>query len=802
MHEIQHLIKGVVIALLLLMPAWLWAAEPAGYVLMATGEVVAVQADQVTRPLERKSPFYSGESLRTGAEARAQVRFRDGSLISLRPDTEIRIDDFRYQQGDEGEDRNIFTLINGGFRTITGKIGKKDPKNYQMKSSVASIGVRGTTYEVVLDNGLNVAAWQGTIVVENQGGAITLGSQGVFNFAHVAGATARPLGLLKPPAVIGAEPETGVDEPSEPAREEAASEATVTQTDEDDAADLSQPTGSDDGPLDSSTRLVEGADTATTTHDTTQTSIFEPVVVESGDLRLEGVSLNRVGMAQTVDFATAGFDYLIAPSGLDSNGDPLFADTGLAPGAAEFYTATADTVLRRGGAPLVTSYDHPTLGVSWGIWDGVAQPVELATDAADPTIVTDITQPLHWLTVAATDLTTLGNKTGQFDYRNVLAFDGIGSDGNLNDLYMNLAVDFDTAAVSGDMHLYTTNEFWDVALAGNVSAPGLDITTVSGTVNGSQSIAGTAHLMFAGSAAEALAGMASFEVATDPSIYLDSMFLVDNAAVGDLRLSGVTLDRVALATVGSAGSLVSLIGRGSSGPSPVIGLSSFSDPGQSDFWLAEANEVLRQDSAPDLVAAQATSAYQMGTPDPAYEVSWGAWNGQAAPFQKQTDPIDPTVSTAENVDLFWISLTPTPVDAITGTPAGRTGMLMYDQAATNWVVGRTDAGAIDGTTFSFYANVDFDTGSITTGSLGFADAAANYWNASFSGTLNGSVIQISAPLVYYNTDYTNPAAAEMQAVFTGPNAEGIAGSFDFDYLSGTASAEGVFLVNCSADTNC
>ena len=118
----------------LLAPALVLAVEPAGYVLMASGEVYAVQTNKELRQLKRKSPFYPGESLKTEADSKAQVRFRDGSLISMRAETEIRIDEFRYEEAEKGEDKNIFTLINGGFRTITGKIGKKDPKNYQMKS--------------------------------------------------------------------------------------------------------------------------------------------------------------------------------------------------------------------------------------------------------------------------------------------------------------------------------------------------------------------------------------------------------------------------------------------------------------------------------------------------------------------------------------------------------------------------------------------------------------------------------------------------------------------------------------------
>lgn len=1040
MNDLPHLLRGIIIALLLLAPAWLLAAEPAGYVLMATGEVVAVQPDSQVRALTRRSPFYPGESLKTGADAKAQVRFRDGALISLRPDTEIRIDDFRYQESDGGEDKNIFTLINGGFRTITGKIGKKNPKNYQMKSSVASIGVRGTNYEVVLDKGLNVATWQGTIVVENAAGAITLGAQGVFNFAHVAGRTAKPLGLMTPPPVIGENPElSSAQVPDEG----------DTDLENEESEQLANAPAPDDGePVPDRLSNSDPDEPAPTPVILGQGSFIPEPVIDTGDQRLQGVSLSRVGIVQKVD-AVSGFDYLVAPSGEDANGTPLFADVGLSPDDPNFYSAVASEVLRQGSAPLVASYDAPALGVSWGIWDGNALPAELATDPGDASIVTPISQPVHWLAVAASDATTVSAKTGQFRFRNVLAFDGVGSDGSVTGVYVDLGVDFDSASVAGDMHVHTANELWDVDLSGTVSAQGLSITSVSGSVNGTQSVTGVAELMFVGSAAEALAGMASFEVVGNAAAYLDSMFLVKNdvrlgglvleragivlesnalpgvhysgglAAAGtpvfadngllpgdalfdvaaitdvisqggatlissyddpnyaiswgiwsgatlqtdpndatvtsnlsdpvvwmsvlpsddvvlasrsggayyhsapvspatqgisngglgitslnaDLKvdfdmaqfkgalslmtnpsdswdlsfdgnlvgarlevtamsgtysgaggsgaasgnlfmvLSGSTdpnaiagafdleyaadpnyyvqgnfiaardlrlgfneapLDRVVLGALGSSGSNATLIGRASGGTSPVIGLSNYYfDPAQPAFWLEEANDIIKQGGTPDLVAAQTTTSYQVGSPDPAYEVSWGAWNGQATALNKQTDPLDPTMSTAVNSDLFWITFMPTAIDGGTGTPGGKTGQVVYDQTATNWVAGSTSTGAINNSSFYFSANVDFDTGNVTSGTMGFSDASnTNYWNASFTGTLNGAELQISSPLVYYNSDTVNPAAAEMKGMLTGPQAEGIAGSFDFDYMAGTATAEGVFLSNCAGNTGC
>ncbi len=106
----QRIMAAIALAMMLCLPSLVWAAEPAGFVLMATGEVHALQGDQQARKLKRKAPLYSGETLQTGDNSRAQVRFVDGSLISLRANTKIRIDEFNFNDVNKGDDKNIFTL--------------------------------------------------------------------------------------------------------------------------------------------------------------------------------------------------------------------------------------------------------------------------------------------------------------------------------------------------------------------------------------------------------------------------------------------------------------------------------------------------------------------------------------------------------------------------------------------------------------------------------------------------------------------------------------------------------------------
>ena len=175
------------------------AEKAAGIVIIASGEFYAVAPDGSQRPLKRRSEYFAGEVLKTGKDSTAQIRFSDGAIVSLRPETEFRVDEYRYQN-DDGADKSISTLLKGGFRTITGTIGKEGPEQYKVNTPVATIGVRGTHYEAVFGTELAVAAWQGGVTVSNDSGQLLIGAGGEYNFARVTAGNTPPVGTLTPPS--------------------------------------------------------------------------------------------------------------------------------------------------------------------------------------------------------------------------------------------------------------------------------------------------------------------------------------------------------------------------------------------------------------------------------------------------------------------------------------------------------------------------------------------------------------------------------------------------------------------------
>jgi hypothetical protein len=172
-------------------------AAPAGKTLMSRGQVVATATDsEAQRALKRRSPVFDVDVVNTGQQSNAQLRMQDGALIALKENTQLIISEYSGSSEEDGS--VVMELVTGGLRTITGKIkGNKD--NYQLKTPVGSIGIRGTHYEVEWQGDtLLLAVWDGTIEVSVNDQPLLLGQEGNYSFASVS-QSGEVTTLLAPP---------------------------------------------------------------------------------------------------------------------------------------------------------------------------------------------------------------------------------------------------------------------------------------------------------------------------------------------------------------------------------------------------------------------------------------------------------------------------------------------------------------------------------------------------------------------------------------------------------------------------
>jgi len=153
-------------------------AEVAANVDFVAGLVTAVASGHPERELAKDSDIHEGDRIDTSGNGRVQLRFTDGGLVSLMPLTTFSVDEYRQAGQPEGEASLVFGMLRGGMRTITGTIGKARPESYELKTPVATLGIRGTEYVAVLNppNTLRVHVGRGKVVITNEYGSLDVPS--------------------------------------------------------------------------------------------------------------------------------------------------------------------------------------------------------------------------------------------------------------------------------------------------------------------------------------------------------------------------------------------------------------------------------------------------------------------------------------------------------------------------------------------------------------------------------------------------------------------------------------------------
>ncbi len=185
-------------------------AEMIGRVLVAVGDTAALR-NGVEVKLARGDGIQSGDTLRVGETSNMQVRFTDESIMALRSNSALRIDDYKFES-EKNQGKSFFSLVKGGMRSITGLIGKFNRDNYAVKTATATVGIRGTNFALAqcsndcfnkdgskAENGLFGGVTDGRISVNNQAGEKEFGKN---EFFHVSAPDSSPKPLLTPPSFL------------------------------------------------------------------------------------------------------------------------------------------------------------------------------------------------------------------------------------------------------------------------------------------------------------------------------------------------------------------------------------------------------------------------------------------------------------------------------------------------------------------------------------------------------------------------------------------------------------------------
>ena len=295
-----------------------------GQVLYSIGNVT-VEKPAISS-LIRKAIIDEGDVIVTGAKSYVQLKLDDGTKLAIRPNSRFVIESLTAPAtattpaiGSGVALTARFNLQKGGFRTITGRIAKRDPSVYQLTTPSAVIGVRGTNYQARICaadcnasvDGLYVGVSDGGISMNNAGGDLDLGTN---QFGYAANFNTPPTRLIAPPSGLQDDGLALLEEEEEEEEEESGDSSDEESSDEesseestDDAAEESTDDAAEESTDDAAEESTDDAAAEESTDDTAAASSNESAEENTGEIAADrggDVSASAAATATTSSVPT------------------------------------------------------------------------------------------------------------------------------------------------------------------------------------------------------------------------------------------------------------------------------------------------------------------------------------------------------------------------------------------------------------------------------------------------------------------------------------------------------------------
>lgn len=147
MNHPRHFWRTISAMLLVVLPLLAQSqttAEPIGYVKTVTGEAWISNAGERVKAAPGTAVLI-GSQLSTGAASAMGVTFKDNTVMSIGPQTELTVDEYLYAPA-QGQLALSTRLGMGTLNYISGVIAKLKPEAVTVKTPAGIIGVRGTQF--------------------------------------------------------------------------------------------------------------------------------------------------------------------------------------------------------------------------------------------------------------------------------------------------------------------------------------------------------------------------------------------------------------------------------------------------------------------------------------------------------------------------------------------------------------------------------------------------------------------------------------------------------------------------------
>lgn len=115
----------------------------------AEGQTTVTSLGGKPKPLMSGDPVYVGDIVEAAASGFATLIFSDESRVVINGGGAFKITAYRYSPESKEGNRMWSDLIKGGLRVVTGLIGKARPSDVRFSTETATIGIRGTNFDMV-----------------------------------------------------------------------------------------------------------------------------------------------------------------------------------------------------------------------------------------------------------------------------------------------------------------------------------------------------------------------------------------------------------------------------------------------------------------------------------------------------------------------------------------------------------------------------------------------------------------------------------------------------------------------------
>ncbi|HEY1058418.1 MAG TPA: FecR family protein [Limnobacter sp.] len=123
-------------------------ADVAGRVSQLTGELTAIDSKGKSRAVQKGSAVFAGDEVRVSDGGFAVLVMADSSRLTLPGGSNLQVAAYRYAPASPDTSVASFKLLKGAVRAVTGAIGKAEPKNVKFFTETATVGIRGTAFDM------------------------------------------------------------------------------------------------------------------------------------------------------------------------------------------------------------------------------------------------------------------------------------------------------------------------------------------------------------------------------------------------------------------------------------------------------------------------------------------------------------------------------------------------------------------------------------------------------------------------------------------------------------------------------